>query len=231
VQNDGGGRRAKGGRAVRSGGSNGRERRGSVLGFWVRPLTLVHPRGTPLSSHRPPPLPPPPPPLLLSDPHEVWKGCCARGARMWNTRSAHSVTPAYRGLPLLGACTLMRYVRPTDRPLPPTLRRRPHPRAPPCRPFIPALPAPYFSLLHPSRPSSVSFSACNGPVVSSRERLRYRTRCSLRDLVSPIASRMNSHRAKRRCAVMRVTFPASRLFALTERGNNGYFYLRELPFT
>jgi len=28
---------------------------------------------------------------------------------------------------------------------------------------------------------------------------------------------------------MRVTFPASRLFALTERGNNGYFYLRELP--
>jgi len=80
------------------------------------------------------------------------------------------------------------YDQPTD---PSPLRRRPHPRAPPYRPFIPALPAPYFSLLHPSRPSSVSFSACNGPVVSSRERLRYRTRCSLRDLVSPIASRMN----------------------------------------
>lgn len=70
----------------------------------------------PLSLH-PPPLPPlpPPPSLPLLRPHEVRKGCCARGARMWNSRSAHSVTPACRGLPLLGACTLMRYVQPTDR--------------------------------------------------------------------------------------------------------------------
>lgn len=75
--------------------------------FWVSgvrppsPRSLVRPRN-----------PRSPSPLR---PHEVRKVCSARGARMWNSRSAHSVTPAYRGLPLFGACTLMRYVRPTGR--------------------------------------------------------------------------------------------------------------------
>lgn len=93
-----------------------------VSGFVPRPLTLVRPRN--------PQSPPPLPPLR---PHEVRKGCCARGARMWNSRSAHSVTPACRGLSFLGACTLMRYVRP-NRPNPsypgspvPTFERSRHP--------------------------------------------------------------------------------------------------------
>lgn len=101
-----------------------------VSGFVLRPLALVRPH----NPRSPPPLPP-------LRPHEVRKGCCARGARMWNSRSAHSVTPACRGLPLLGACTLIRYVRPTGR-----------------TPLVPVPPAPS---LHPSALGTLLLPLCS----------------------------------------------------------------------
>lgn len=146
-----------------------------VSGFVPRPLTLVRPRN--------PQSPPPLPPLR---PHEVRKGCCARGARMWNSRSAHSVTPACRGLPFLGACTLMRYVRPTGRtppiPIPPSL----HSSA-------------LGTLLLPlcSRFPSC-FSSCNrSRVVSSRDRLRFIVGVSLRDLIPTIAFRSSNRKREK----------------------------------
>lgn len=150
-----------------------------VSGFVPRPLTLVRPR----NSRSSPPLPP-------LRPHEVRKGCCARGARMWNSRSAHSVTPACRGLPLLGACTLMRYVRPTVR--------------------TPLVPVPSAPSLHPSALGTLLLPLCSSlslfllllhlqwsRVVSSRDRLRFIVGVSLRDSVSTIASRSNSQKQEK----------------------------------
>lgn len=151
-----------------------------VSGFVLRPLALVRP-------HNPRSPPPPPPPLR---PHEVRKGCCARGARMWNSRSAHSVTPACRGLPLLGACTLIRYVRPTGR-----------------TPLVPVLPAPF---LYPSALGTLLLPLCFSlsllllllllqwsHVVSSRDRLRSIVGVSLRDSVPTIASQPSNQKQEK----------------------------------